>query len=115
MEGFSPGVHLTWWTAMRHEAQEPNAAAQGRLIPMVPDFDLHLPFLPRFDTRLYHQELPSGLLYSAVPLRTVVAAWYALTADSTTLSEQRPQATERGVEDTVGDRASGTGCSPAAA
>lgn len=92
MEGFSPGVHLTWWAAMPDQDQEPDAAARGRLIPMVPDFDLHLSFLPFFDTRLCLEELPSGLLYSAVPLRTVVAAWYALTADSTALSEQRPHA-----------------------
>ncbi|MFJ2175958.1 hypothetical protein ACIOHE_24080 [Streptomyces sp. NPDC087851] len=93
MEGFSAGVHLTWWTAMRDEDQEANAATRGRLVPMVPDFELHLPFLPHFDTRLHHQERRSGLIYSAIPLRTVVAAWYALTADSTELSEQRPQAT----------------------
>ncbi|WP_159033105.1 hypothetical protein [Streptomyces fodineus] len=95
LEGFGPGVHLTWWTAMRGEDQEPDAEALGRLVPMVPDFEVHLSFLPRFDTRLHqsNQELDSGLLYSAVPLRTVVAAWYSLTADSTTLSEQRPQAT----------------------
>lgn len=94
MDGFGPGTHLTWWTAMPDEAQEPDAAARGRLIPMNPDFDLHLSFLPRIDTRLLqrNEELSSGLLYSAVPLRTVVAAWYALTADTTTLSEQRPQA-----------------------
>ncbi|MER6567040.1 hypothetical protein ABT288_12790 [Streptomyces sp. NPDC001093] len=95
MEGFSEGVHLTWWTAMRDQDQEPDAAARGRLIPMVPDFEVHLPFLPIFDKRLSHtnQDLDSGLIYSAVPLRTVVAAWYALTADSTALSEQRPHAT----------------------
>ncbi|MFF1712185.1 hypothetical protein [Streptomyces sp. NPDC058268] len=94
MDGFIPGVHLTWWTAMRDQDQEPDAAARGRFIPMVPDFDLHLPFVPFFDTRLNqrNQELDSGLIYSAVPLRTIVAAWYALTADSTTLSEERPQA-----------------------
>ncbi|WP_157876847.1 hypothetical protein [Streptomyces graminilatus] len=96
MEGFSPqGVHLTWWTAMRDEHQKPDAAARGQLIPMMPDFDLHLPFLPQFDTRLHYSnaELSSTSLYSAVPLRTVVAAWYVLTATSTTLSEQRPRAT----------------------
>jgi hypothetical protein len=96
MEGFSPeGVHLTWWTAMGDEHQKPDAAARGQLIPMMPDFDLHLSFLPQFDTRLHYSnaELSSEQLYSAVPLRTVVAAWYALTATSTTLSEQRPRAT----------------------
>ncbi|MEU9120063.1 hypothetical protein AB0C96_09405 [Streptomyces sp. NPDC048506] len=93
MPGFNPGVHLTWWTALPDEAQEPDAATRGRLVPMNPDFDLHLPFLPFFDTRLCDENLPSGLIYSAVPLRTVVAAWYALTAGSTELSEQRPQAT----------------------
>ncbi|MFE4018646.1 hypothetical protein ACFXPZ_14655 [Streptomyces sp. NPDC059101] len=93
MDGFAAGVHLTWWTAMPEEAQEPDAAARGRLVPMNPDFDLHLPFLPLFDARLHTGELPSGLIYSTVPLRTVVAAWYALTAGSTKLSEQRPQAT----------------------
>lgn len=94
LEGFSEGVHLTWWTAMPEQGQEPDAVALGRVIPMVPDFEVHLPFLPHFDVRLYQdkQELPSGLLYSAIALRTVVAAWYALTADSTALSEQRPQA-----------------------
>ncbi|PCG87191.1 hypothetical protein CIB93_04960 [Streptomyces sp. WZ.A104] len=93
MDGFSPGVHLTWWAPMREEDQEEDAAARGRLIPIVPDFDLHLSFLPHFDTRLHRQQLPSGLIYSAVPLRSVVAAWYALTADGTTLREERPQAT----------------------
>ncbi|MFG2716923.1 hypothetical protein ACGFW5_01230 [Streptomyces sp. NPDC048416] len=93
MEGFSPGVHLTWWASMREDEQEKDAAARGRVIPIVPDFDLHLSFLPLFDTRLHQKQLPSGLIYSAVPLRSVVAAWYALTADSTTLREERPQAT----------------------
>ncbi|MFI6688034.1 hypothetical protein [Streptomyces sp. NPDC050485] len=93
MDGFSPGVHLTWWAAMGEEEQEEDAAARGRLIPVVPDFDLHLSYLPLFDTRLHLKQLPSGLIYSAVPLRTVVAAWYALTADSTTHREERPNAT----------------------
>ncbi|WP_329155925.1 hypothetical protein OIU91_41615 (plasmid) [Streptomyces sp. NBC_01456] len=93
MDGFSPGVHLTWWAPMREDEQERDAAARGRLIPIFPDFDLHLSFLPLFDTRLHLQQLPSGLIYSAVPLRSVVAAWYALTADSATLREERPQAT----------------------
>ncbi|MFE6977110.1 hypothetical protein [Streptomyces sp. NPDC057682] len=93
MDGFSPGVHLTWWAPMREEDQEKDAAARGRLIPIIPDFDLHLPFLPHFDTRLHSQKLPSGLIYSAIPLRSVVAAWYALTADGTTLREERPPAT----------------------
>jgi len=96
MEGFSQeGVHLTWWAAMGEEHQQPDAAARGRLVPMMPDFDLHLSFLPQFDTRLHYSnaELSSEQLYSAIPLRTVVAAWYALTAKSTTLSEQRPRAT----------------------
>ncbi|WP_030230297.1 hypothetical protein [Streptomyces sp. NRRL S-350] len=93
MDGFSPGVHLTWWAPMRDDEQERDAAARGRLIPIVPDFDLHLSFLPLFDTRLHLEHLPSDLNYSAVPLRSVVAAWYALTADSTTLREERPQAT----------------------
>ncbi|MFF8918972.1 hypothetical protein ACF08M_38150 [Streptomyces sp. NPDC015032] len=93
MDGFSSGVRLTWWAPMREEGQERDAAARGRLIPIVPDFDLHLPFLPLFDSRLHLQRVPSGLIYSAVPLRSVVAAWYALTADGTTLREERPQAT----------------------
>ncbi|MFD7919675.1 hypothetical protein ACFV3R_10660 [Streptomyces sp. NPDC059740] len=93
MEGFSPGAHLTWWSLLREDEKEPDAAARGRLIPIVPDFDLHLSFLPLFDTRLHLEQLPSGLIYSAVPLRTVVAAWYALTAAATTLREERPQAT----------------------
>lgn len=91
MDGFSPGVHLTWWVPMSANEQG-RGAASSRLPPIVPDFDLHLPFLPFFDTRLSDQEVPSGLIYSAVPLRTVVAAWYALTADSTMLREERPQA-----------------------
>jgi len=92
MDGFAPGVHLTWWAPIREDEQERDAAARGRLIPIMPDFDLHLSFLPLFDTRLCLEHVPSGLIYSAVPLRSVVAAWYALTADSTTLREERPQA-----------------------
>lgn len=91
MEGFGPGVHLTWWASVEDALREPGAKDSGREIPLTPDFDLHLPYTPIVDSRLLLEEVPSGLNYSAVPLRTVVAAWYALTASSTDISERRPE------------------------
>ncbi|MFD9687263.1 hypothetical protein ACFWXO_16080 [Kitasatospora sp. NPDC059088] len=80
MAGFGPGVHLTWWS----DGRTSNEGA----IPLIRDFELHLPFPPVVDSRLIQADLPDGLKYSAGPLRAVVAAWYALTG--TELSEQRP-------------------------
>ncbi|MFJ9446398.1 hypothetical protein ACIRRH_31745 [Kitasatospora sp. NPDC101235] len=81
MEGFGPGVHLTWWSDVR---------TVNRQVPLMRDFDLHLPFPPVLDSRLIQADLPEGLTYSAGPLRAVVASWYALTASGTEISEQRP-------------------------
>ncbi|MFJ5071538.1 hypothetical protein ACIQC7_34490 [Kitasatospora sp. NPDC088556] len=82
MEGFGPGVHLTWWTDGR-------AVNEGKT-PLLRDFELHLPFPPIVDSRLIQADLPDGLSYSAGPLRAVVAAWYALTGPGTEITEQRP-------------------------
>ncbi|WP_404868515.1 hypothetical protein ACI1MP_10630 [Kitasatospora griseola] len=82
MDGFRPGVHLTWWSDGR-------AVNNGR-IPLMRDFELHLPYFPLVDTRLTEADLPDSLTYSAGPLRAIVAAWHALTGTGTEVSEQRP-------------------------
>ncbi|MFI9788634.1 hypothetical protein ACIHEI_34765 [Kitasatospora sp. NPDC051984] len=82
MEGFGPGVHLTWWSDGR--------SVNNGVIPLMRDFELHLPYAPLLDTRLTEATLPDDLTYSAEPLRAVVAAWYALTDPTTELSDQRP-------------------------
>ncbi|WP_282695242.1 hypothetical protein [Streptomyces sp. CC208A] len=84
LEGFGPGVHLTWWGA-------PPEGQSGETMPCIPDFDLHLPFAPLVDARLVHTDVPSAYLYSQVPLRTVVASWYALSSTAVETTEQRPQ------------------------
>lgn len=87
MEGFGPGVHLTWWAA--HHNREADTRADGP--QLIPDFDLHLPYVPLVDSRLCQAEVSSGLLYSHLPLRTVVAAWYALTTHSVEIGDKRPE------------------------
>ncbi|KQV20828.1 hypothetical protein ASC99_20175 [Kitasatospora sp. Root107] len=78
LEGFAPGVHLTWW-----------AAGPSADLPITPEFDLHLPFMPVIDSRLLNGELPAHLEYSALPLRTIVAAWYALSSGDLEVREER--------------------------
>lgn len=80
MEGFGPGVHVAWW------AQTPDDAPA----PLFPEFDLHLPFAPIIDARLWPGDIPSGYRHSRMPLRAVVASWYALSNSAVTLDEQRP-------------------------
>ncbi|MFE9407357.1 hypothetical protein ACFYN0_00930 [Streptomyces sp. NPDC006704] len=90
MTGFGPGVHLTWWSV----AKDPHRSAAtraGRPVPVIRDFDLHLPFAPFMDARLWLPEVPPNYEYSALPLRAVVAAWYALSTGAADLSEQRPE------------------------
>ena len=87
MEGFGAGVHLTWWV-VRH-SQGPDTRADDP--ELVPDFDLHLPYAPLVDSRLWQAEVSSGLIYSHLPLRTVVAAWYALTTHGVEMAEKRPE------------------------
>ncbi|MDO0936551.1 hypothetical protein QQY66_34390 [Streptomyces sp. DG2A-72] len=87
MEGFGPGVHLTWWAI--YHSQEPGDRSDGP--ELVPDLDLHLPYAPRVDSRLWQADVSSGLLYSHLPLRTVVAAWYALTTRGVEIAEHRPE------------------------
>ncbi|MGW1053515.1 hypothetical protein [Streptomyces sp. NPDC002521] len=87
MESFGSGVHLTWWAV--HHGQESDVPDDG--LKLVPDFDLHLPYAPLVDSRLWQTEMPSNLLYSHLPLRTVVAAWYALTTHGVQIDEQRPE------------------------
>jgi hypothetical protein len=90
MEGFTPGVHLTWWGADPNAPVNPDGHTVE--VALFPDYDLHLPFLPIWDNRLTQPELPEGLEYSAVPLRAVVAAWHALAPSITDVTEQRPDA-----------------------
>ncbi|MFI0742719.1 hypothetical protein ACH4PU_32255 [Streptomyces sp. NPDC021100] len=85
LEGFAPGVHLTWWSACPDDLDDTQW-------PLFPDFDLHLPFAPVIDSRLWRDEQPVGLEHSMAPLRTVVAAWYALSHRAVTVCEQRPEA-----------------------
>ncbi|MFI7104119.1 hypothetical protein ACIBK8_32840 [Streptomyces sp. NPDC050161] len=82
MEGFGPGVHLTWWAPM----------PAGSPAPLAMDHDLHLPYLPLLDARLWEREadLPSDQRNFQVPLRAVVASWYALSGAGTDLAEHRP-------------------------
>ncbi|MEY9839568.1 hypothetical protein [Streptacidiphilus sp. EB103A] len=90
MDGFGAGVHLTWWG--HANAQDFPGAPTGREVILMPDFDMHLPFAPLVDARLWHREVSSGALYSQVPLRAVVAAWYALTTPGIETVEHRPAA-----------------------
>ncbi|MEU5833084.1 hypothetical protein ABZ820_05250 [Streptomyces diacarni] len=87
MEGFGNGVHLTWWSDSGLD--DLDAGESGHKWPLVPDFDLHLPYAPQLDTRLWEADVPSEAVYSHVPLRAVVAAWYALSGGETELTERR--------------------------
>lgn len=50
MEGLTPGVHLTWWAA--DPADLVDSERKGVESTFFPDEDLHLPFLPIWDSRL---------------------------------------------------------------
>ena len=90
MTGFGPGIHLTWWSVARDPHRSGTTRA-GRPVPVIRDFDLHLSFAPFMDARLWLPEVPPNYEYSALPLRAVVAAWYALSTGAADLSEQRSQ------------------------
>ncbi|NUK28529.1 hypothetical protein, partial [Streptomyces lunaelactis] len=53
--------------------------------------DLHLPLPPIVDGRLWDIDVPSGHQYSQIPLRTVVATWYALSTEAVEMTERRPE------------------------
>ncbi|MBF9071840.1 hypothetical protein [Streptacidiphilus fuscans] len=88
LDGFGSGIHLAFWCPPPPELRRPEIP----WFPLIQDFDLHLPFAPHWDSRLVDQKVPSGLLYTAVPVRTAVAAFYALTSTAASLGERRPRA-----------------------
>ncbi|MCX4666462.1 hypothetical protein OG453_07240 [Streptomyces sp. NBC_01381] len=88
MDGFAPGVHLAWWSIPPTQPSNPD-----RRLPIYPDFDLHLPLPPIVDGRLWEIDVPSGHRYSQIPLRTVVATWYALSTEAVEVAERRPEPT----------------------
>ncbi|MFF1712182.1 hypothetical protein [Streptomyces sp. NPDC058268] len=100
MEGFGDGVHLSWWTDTR--AFIAREVASGHLDPAEAEFrkrtfgplmlhvDMHLPFAPLMDGRLFPvAEFAGADRDSAPAIRAIVAAWYALTHQLVLVREAR--------------------------
>ncbi|WP_414167192.1 hypothetical protein ACMATS_06160 [Streptoverticillium reticulum] len=103
MDGFGEGVHLSWWSDTRAYAEKAVAAGEAtaddaeRVVrtsgPLLLHVDMHLPFVPAVDGRLYPiSELEGQDLVSAPAIRAIVAAWYALKHGLVTTVEMRAEA-----------------------